>query len=151
MPAPDYDRPVTSADDAAEHLRALVHATRWFDDPGDTYWVTADVLVIARRLQSVLVNVASAHMHHRELARTDDGNQFEGRNHAYDAAMTLRKASLLLERAEGLIDEAQSHSGRIAWRGAEPDGVEREPRGPRARVVDMRGKRARRQQPGRTL
>lgn len=107
--------------------------------------------MIARRLRSVLINVASAHMHHRELAHTDDGNQLEGRNHAYDAAMTLRKASLLLERAEGLIDEAQSHSGRIAWRGAEPDGIEREPPGPPARVVDMRVKRPRHPQHGRTL
>ncbi len=151
---PDYERPVTSADDAAEHLRALAHATRWFDDPGDTYWVTGNVLAIARRLQAVLVNVASAHMNHRDLAHTDDGNQLEGRKHAYDAAMTLRKASLLLEQAEGLIDQAQSHSGRIAWYGTTPpvqDRAEPVPRRPGTKVIDLGTKRTHRPQPGRTL
>lgn len=39
----DYDRPAPSADEAAEHLRALAHATRHFQDPGETYWVLGDL------------------------------------------------------------------------------------------------------------
>lgn len=147
----DYDRPVASADDAAEHLRALAHATRHFEDPGDTYWVVGDLGAIIRRLQGVLVNVASAHTNHRELAHTDDGNRLEGRKHAHDAAMALRQASRLLEDVGLLVNDAQSHSGRIAWHGATPaerDGPERKLPG----KVPHRGtKRANHPQPGRTL
>ena len=41
----DYDRPAPSADEAAEHLRALAHATRHFQDPGETHWVLGDLAV----------------------------------------------------------------------------------------------------------
>lgn len=129
----DYDRPVPSADEAAEHLRALAHATRHFHDPRETYWVLGDLGAITRRLQDVLANVASAHMNHRDLAHTDDGNQLEGRQHAHDAAMALRRASVLLEDVGRHVNDAQSHSGRIAWHGAvtpaERAAPEREPRG----------------------
>lgn len=148
----DYDRPVHSADEAAEHLRALAHATRHFQCPGETYWVLADLGAIASRLQEALVNVASAHMNHRDLAHTDDGNQLEGRQHAHEAAMALRRASVLLEDVGRHVDDAQSHSGRIAWHGAttadKREGPEREPRG----TVTHRGtKRAERSRPGPTL
>ncbi|MFD6175540.1 MULTISPECIES: hypothetical protein [unclassified Isoptericola] len=151
---PEFARPVTSADDAAEHLRALAHATQRFGDPGDTYWVTGSVLAITRRLQAVLVNVASAHTAHRDHARTDDGNQLEGRKHAADAALTLRRASLLLEQAEGLIDKAQSHSGRIAWHRTAPpvqDAVQAEPHRPGGRVIGLGPQRSHQPKPGRTL
>lgn len=148
----DYDQPVPSADEAAEHLRALAHATRHFQDPGETYWVLGDLGAITSRLQEALVNVASAHMNHRVLAHTDDGNRLEGRQHAHEAAMALRRASVLLEDVGRHVDDAQSHSGRIAWREAttpgERDGAEREPQG----TVTRRGaKRADRSRPGPTL
>lgn len=148
----DYDRPAPSADEAAEHLRALAHATRHFQDPGQTYWVLGDLGAITRRLSEVVVNVASAHMNHRDLAHTDDGNQLEGRQHAHDAAMALRRAAVLLEDVGRHVNDAQSHSGRIAWHGAltpaEREGPEREPRD----TLAHRGtKRADRSRPGPTL
>ena len=148
---PDYDRPVPSADDAAEHLRALAHATRHFEDPGDTYWVLGDLGAIARRFQEVAVNVASAHMNHRELAYTGDGNQLEGRKHACDAAMALRQASRLMEDVGHFVNDAQSRSGRIAWHGAPPAEREGPVLEPRGKVLDRGTKRADRPQPGRTL
>ncbi|WP_152191241.1 hypothetical protein [Georgenia satyanarayanai] len=148
----DYDRPVPSADEAAEHLRALAHATSHFQDPGETYWVLGDLGAIASRLREALVNVASAHMNHRDLAHTDDGSQLEGRQHAYEAAMALRRASVLLEDVGRHVDDAQSHSGRIAWHEAttagEREGPEREPR---ATVTHRGTKRAGRSRPGPTL
>lgn len=142
---PDYERPVTSSDEAAEHARALAHATRWFDSPGDTYWVTGDVLAITRRLRGVLVNVASAHMRYRELAHVDDGNAVRGGGHADDAAMLLRRASMQLEHVEALIDEAQAHSGQIAWHAptAATENELPQPPPPRRAVADMAARRAR--------
>lgn len=149
---PDYERPVPSGDKAAEHLRALAHATRRFEDPSDTYWVVGDLGAITRRLQEVLVNVASAHTDHLELAHTDDGNQVEGRQHAHDAATSLRRASRLLEDVGRFVSDAQSHSGRIAWHGSRPAEHEGSGREARGKVVLDRGtKRADRSQPGRAL
>ncbi|GAB3099607.1 hypothetical protein [Isoptericola nanjingensis] len=155
---PDYERPVTSAEEAGEHLRALAHATRWFDNPGDTYWVTADLLAITRRLGSVLVHVASAHLCHREQAHTDDGNVVEGAEHAYDAAILLRRASLQLDRVQALVTEAQSHSGRIAWYepaaqapGADETARPAPPPTERRKVVDLPTKHARDARRGITL
>lgn len=148
---PDFDRPVESADDAAEHLRALAHATRRFGDPGETYWVLGDLTAIIHRLQDVLVNVAVAHTNYRDLAHTDDGNQLEGGKHAYDAAMALRRASLLVEEAGRRVDDAQSHSGRIVWHGATPAEREDPERVLRGKTADRGTKRADRPRPGRTL
>ncbi|MFH5823104.1 hypothetical protein [Georgenia sp. AZ-5] len=128
----DYDRPVPSADEAAEALRALAHATRWFETPGDTYWVVGDLLAITRRLQAVLGNVASAHMHHRELAHDDAGDRQEGHRHARDAAAALRRASLRLEEVERLINMASVSTGRIAWYDPPHAKVETEPPRPTA-------------------
>lgn len=91
-------------------------------------------------------------MNHRDLAHTDDGNQLDGQQHAHDAAMALRRASVLLEDVGRHVNDAQSHSGRIAWHGAATpagrEGPEREPRG----TVAHRGtKRADRPRPGPTL
>ncbi len=148
----DFDRPVPSADEAAEHLRALAHATRHFHDPGGTYWVLGDLGAITHRLQEVLVNVASAHMNHRGLAHTDDGNQPEGQQHAHDAAMALGRAAVLLEDVGRHVNDAQSHSGRIAWHGAATPGEREVPeRGPRGAVAHRGTKRVDRPRPGPTL
>ncbi|MFH5824727.1 hypothetical protein [Georgenia sp. AZ-5] len=123
---PDYENPVPSAQEAAEAVRALAHATRSFgDDTSGTYWVVGELLSTARRLEQVLHQGAAAHHDGRDKARGEDGSPVTGRAHALTAAGELRRAAQLLGQAEAHLNAASKHSGKIVWASSVP--LRREP------------------------
>lgn len=99
MTVPLHD-PRAHAEHAARALRDLAHTSRSLDHPADTYPILGELLAGVRRLQQVLDQLADAHLTHRPLAATDDGDAAAGRQFALYAAVT--------------------HSGRIAWRTPDP-------------------------------
>lgn len=112
---PNVDDPVASADALAEHARALVRATAAFDRPSDGYWVLGSLLATHRRVEQVYVQVATAHLAHQAEASTDTGDPREGRRHAQDAAMALRRAVFHMDAIERELDDASQHLGQIRW------------------------------------
>ena len=111
-----FSDPMDSANELADQVRALAHATRSFEGKaGDTYWVLGSLLAANRRMQQVYAQLATAHVTHQELAHTDAGNALEGRAHAHNAAMALRRAVALLGKVDDELGEASVQSGRIAW------------------------------------
>jgi hypothetical protein len=112
---PTFHDPVRDAEEAAEALRGLAHATRAFDDLGDTYWVQGNVLASVRRLSQVLQQLAEAHRRHQDLARTDAGSAAEGMGHAQVAHAHLREAVVRLDAVHTSLDLAMNRSGQIAW------------------------------------
>ena len=112
----NFNDPVDSANELSDQVRALAYATRSFEgNAGDTYWVLGSLLAANRRMQQVLTQLATAHTTNRDLAHTDAGNALEGRTHAQEAAMALRRAVSLLGKVDDELDEASQQSGRIAW------------------------------------
>ncbi|WP_454857652.1 hypothetical protein [Promicromonospora soli] len=117
------------APQAAEAVRALAHATIRFDHddeppgpdnsrpehPKDTYWTLGNVLAIVRSLSQVIQQIDAAHTRNAGLARTDDGSAAEGREHVAAVHQAALDAQLALERVHSSLDDAMSHSARIAW------------------------------------
>ncbi len=112
---PTFDDPLADGEEARQALRALAHATRSFAIPAHTYEVIGELLGGLRSLEQVLHQVASAHTAHEEFAFTDDGEHWPGVEEAFAAANALKRAALLVSRAERAVDQASGHSGRIAW------------------------------------
>lgn len=111
-----FSDPMDSANELADQVRALAHATRSFEGKaGDTYWVLGSLLAANRRMQQVYAQLATAHVTHQDLAHTDAGNALQGRAHAHNAAMALRRAVALLGKVDDELGEASIQSGRIAW------------------------------------
>ena len=112
---PTFHDPVRDAEEAAEALRGLAHATRRFDDLADTYEVLGNVLAVVRRLSQVVQQLAIAHGHNQDMALTDAGSAAEGRGHAQVAHAHLREAVMKLDAVQTSIDLAMGRSGQIAW------------------------------------
>ena len=123
-----FSDPMDSANELADQVRALAHATRSFEGKaGDTYWVLGSLLAANRRMQQVYAQLATAHVTHQDLAHTDAGNALEGRAHAHNAAMALRRAVALLGKVDDELGEASVQSGRIAWYPLAPPQPQRAP------------------------
>lgn len=121
-----YD-PQADAEEASQALRGLAHATRSFEDPGETYTTIGELLSGVRSLRQVLDQLSEAHLHHRELAHDDEGNHLNGAHAALAAADELHQAGTLLDEAHVRLDRASQHSGRIAWQPqAKPSPVSQE-------------------------
>ncbi|SJN15513.1 hypothetical protein FM104_00335 [Microbacterium esteraromaticum] len=112
---PTFDNPVEDATEASTALRGLAHATRTFDDPAETYPVLGELLAGVRSLRQVLDQLAAAHIGGRSRAHDDAGNQTAGATAALAAADELHQAGTLLDAVHDRVDQAMSHSGRIAW------------------------------------
>ncbi|WP_165350352.1 hypothetical protein [Xylanimonas protaetiae] len=106
---------MTAAENAAEAMRALAHATRTFEDPADTYWTLGNILAITSRFIQVLEQVADAHRAQIDRAHDDDGRRTAGRAFGLSAATNLHQAALALGDGYRRLDEASRTSGRIAW------------------------------------
>lgn len=115
---PTFDNPTADADEAAQALRGLAHATRTFDNPTDTYEVIGELLSGVRSLRQVLDQLASAHTANRVRAHDDAGNQTVGATFALSAANELHHAANLLDAVHDRLDAAMSASSRIAWHDA---------------------------------
>ncbi|WP_407343474.1 hypothetical protein [Pengzhenrongella phosphoraccumulans] len=123
-----FSDPMDSANELADQVRALANATRSFEGKaGDTYWVLGSLLAANRRMQQVYAQLATAHVTHQDLAHTDAGNALEGRAHAHNAAMALRRAAALLGKVDDELGEASVQSGRIAWYPPAPPQQQRSP------------------------
>lgn len=117
------------APQAAEAVRALAHATIRFDHddeppgpddrrpehPEDTYWTFGNVLAIVRSLSQVIQQIDAAHTRNTNLAHTDDGSASEGRGYVTAVHQAVLDARLALERVHSSLDNAMSHSAKIAW------------------------------------
>lgn len=112
---PTFDDPVVDADEAAEALRGLAHASRMFTDPGDTYRVLGSLSAALASLQQSLDQIAAWHDRNTEHASDDDGDRHAGRRDAETAATRLRDAAGRVRQAHGALNEAFNHNGRIAW------------------------------------
>ena len=109
------DNPVAAAENAAEAMRALAHATRSFDDPADTYWTLGGILSTASRFIQVLEQVAEAHRSRIDQAHDDDGRRTAGRAYGLAAAADLHTVALTLSDVYRRLDHASQNSGRISW------------------------------------
>ncbi len=112
---PTYDNPAVDADEAAEALRGLAHASRNITDPSETYRVLGSLSTALASLQQSLDQLADWHDRNAERAATDDGARRAGRHEAVSAGVCLRDAADRVRQAHRSLNEAFSHNGRIAW------------------------------------
>lgn len=112
---PTFTNPTSDANDAFEALRGLAHATRTFEEPGDTYRVIGDLLGGVRSLRQVLDQLANVHHSHREQVTDDAHDYAAGANAATSAADELRQTAALIDQSEDRLNAAMIHSGRIVW------------------------------------
>ncbi|WNB86445.1 hypothetical protein [Cellulomonas sp. ATA003] len=117
---PNDDNPVAAAEEAAQAMRALAHATRRFDDPADTYWAMGNILAIATRFSQVLEQVAQAHRDNLQAAHDDNGHRTAGRALGLSAAQHLHQAAIMQGEALHRLDLAAQSSGQIAWYADDP-------------------------------
>ena len=110
-----FDNPAVDADEAAEALRGLAHASRVVTDPGDTYRVLGSLSAALASLQQSLDQLADWHDRNTDYAATDDGDRQAGRRDAVAASEYLRDAAGRVQQAHGALNEAFNHNGRIAW------------------------------------
>lgn len=115
---PTFNDPHADAQEAAEAIRGLAHATQRVEDPDVLYPIIGETLATTRRLGQVLDQLARAHQHHTGRARTDDGDQAAGSQLAFEAAAALHEAAALVDHADTLLDRAFNRAGRIAWQPA---------------------------------
>ncbi|QTE28622.1 hypothetical protein [Pengzhenrongella sicca] len=112
----NFNDPVEAANELADQVRVLAHATRSFEGKeGDIYWVLGSLLAANRRMQQVVSQLATAHTLNRDLAHDDAGDAREGQLEAQEAAMALRHAVIHLGKVDDDLGSASQHSGRIAW------------------------------------
>ncbi len=112
---PTYENPAVDADEAAEALRGLAHASRVVADPSDTYRVLGSLTTALASLGQSLDQLADWHDRNAHLAADDDGDQRAGERDAMAAGEYLRDAADRVRQAHGSLNEAFSHNGRIAW------------------------------------
>lgn len=112
---PTFNDPHADAQEASQALRGLAHATRSFEDPGETYTTIGELLSGVRSLRQVADQLSEAHLRHRALAHDDEGNHLNGAHAALAAADELHQAGTLLNEVQARLDAASQHSGRIAW------------------------------------
>jgi hypothetical protein len=131
---PTFSDHNSDANEAHQAVRALAHATirldhddeplgpdgRTVEHPEDTYWILGNVLAVVRSLSQVVQQIGAAHTRNADLAHTDDGSAAEGRGHVTAVHQAALDAQLALERAHTSLDNAMSHSGKIAWHPPEP-------------------------------
>lgn len=103
-----FNTPQHAAEDAAEAMRGLVFATRNFADLCDTYWVLSDLAATARRMEQVVIQVASVHRENLDLAHDPHGSAAAGSVKALTAAAHLRRVAELLGRAHTSLDLAMN-------------------------------------------
>lgn len=112
---PTYENPAADADEAAEALRGLAHASRVVTDPSDTYGVLGSLSAALASLGQSLEQLADWHDRNAVVAADDDGDHRAGRRDAMAAGEYLRDAAGRVRQAHGALDEAFSHNGRVAW------------------------------------
>lgn len=127
---PTYENPTVDADEAAEALRGLAHASRVVTDPSDAYRVLGSLTTALASLQQSLDQLADWHDRNAGLAANDDGDQRAGRRDALAAGEYLRDTATRVRQAHGSLNEAFSHNGRIAWQ----PGIDTNLTRPRART-----------------
>lgn len=111
---PTFDNPIADAEESAEAVRGLAHATRAMN-PADIYGVLGDVTSLTRSLHQVTQQLATAYEANKGRAFDDDGSPIVGERSALSAWMELRQAAGLLSQVEDHLNTAFSHAGRIAW------------------------------------
>lgn len=154
-----FDDAAVDAEAAGEALRGLAHASRVIGDPADTYSILGALASALASLGQSLDQLATWHDRNAGRATDDHNNHRAGRHHASAAAEYLRDAATGIRRAQGAVDEAWNHNGRIAWQPDFPmDPARREPaRGQHPRALppasafgaDTGGVRRRPDPPGR--
>jgi hypothetical protein len=112
---PSYENPAQDADEAAEALRGLAHASRVITDPSDTYRVLGSLSMALASLGQSLDQLAYWHDRNADRAITDDGDQRAGRYEATTARTHLYDAADRVHKAHRALNEAFNHNGRIAW------------------------------------
>ena len=112
---PSFDNPAVDAEEAAEALRGLAHASRAISDPGDTYRVLGSLSAALASLQQSPEQLADWHDRNTDRASDDSGDRQNGRRDALAASEYLRHAAGRVQQAHGALNEAFNHTGRIAW------------------------------------
>lgn len=131
---PTFHDPKQDADELGEAARGLAHASRTFDQPGDSYDVLGSLHYALTSVQQSLAQIGTFHRQHADRAATDDGNREAGREHAEKAAGWSQLAAASLHQVVDLVMCAQGESGRIAWH---PD-PRHQSRGSRRRCASAR-------------
>lgn len=112
---PSYDDPAADADEAAQALRGLAHASRTFTDPTDSCRVLGSLSAALASLQQSLDQLAVWHERNADRACHDDGDGKAGRSDAAAAGEYLRRAAGSVRQADTALNQAFNHNGRIAW------------------------------------
>lgn len=108
----DSETAAAAADAARDALQALAHATRRFEEPGDSYAVLGSLDDGLASLRQTLDQLAGWHERHAPTAT--DARSVAGQVAAEIAAAELQAAALL-ERSCGRVSAAWSHNGRVVW------------------------------------
>lgn len=112
---PTFNDPHADAQETAEAMRGLAHATQHVENPEVLYPVIGEMMATTRRLSQVLDQLATAYQRHIHRATTDDGDLAAGGVHASEAAAALTEAARLVDQADTILDRASARAGRIAW------------------------------------
>ncbi|MGR6902615.1 hypothetical protein [Glutamicibacter sp. BSL13] len=112
---PSFENPVADAGELSEAARGLAHATRHFDEPGDSYAVLGELQSALISLHQSLQQLVAFHTRLADRASTDAGDRADGREHALTAAMRLDTAAVHVDRATDHLMVGFAENGQIAW------------------------------------
>ena len=99
---PTFYDPATDAEEAAQALRGLAHASCDFAHPEDAYGVIGELLAGVRSLQQSIEQIAQQHNRHDGRVFDDAGDQAAGIRDAHLAAEQLFHAATALDAVEEL-------------------------------------------------
>lgn len=119
---PTYENPAADADEAADALRGLAHASRVVAEASDTYRVLGSLLASVASLRQSLDQLADWHERNADRAATDAADVPAGHREAVSAAQCLHRGADQLQHVHHWLNEVFSHNARIAWQtGIETD------------------------------
>lgn len=112
---PTFEDPAADADEAQTALRALAHATRSIDEPGQVYPVLGSLTSAVASLSQSLHQLASFHDAAGRHGVRMAGDARAGQAAAYQVSWELHRAGEILSQVSESIGHAHTAESRITY------------------------------------
>lgn len=111
---PTFEKAAADADEAAQAMRGLAHATRRIEDPTEIYTALGAVSEAVASLSQALHQMGTFHDHHgaHESSAVSDPRQLGA---AYRVSWDLHRAAEMLNSIRKSIDSAHEAEGKLTY------------------------------------